>query len=130
MKPFRLVCRAGALFFALMAGITVYAVSRGYRQLTEVELSFAQRVEQDSYAVPRSALCTDEQGRSWVFLVLEQEGPWGKEYVCKQVYLPFGELDQGQVIVSENLLSQYPIAIGGKAELTDGQRVRFGEGRG
>ena len=132
MKPLRFVCCAGALFFAFMAGITVYAINSSYRQLTEVELSFAQRVENDRYAVPRSAVYTDQKGRSWLFLVLEQEGAWGKEYVCQKVYLPYAEPDQGQerVIVSERLLSQYPIAIAGERMPEDGERVRFGEGGG
>ncbi len=132
MKPLRFVCCAGALFFAFMAGITVYAINSSYRQLTEVELSFAQRVENDRYAVPRSAVYTDQKGRSWLFLVLEQEGAWGKEYVCKKVYLPYAEPDQGQerVIVSERLLSQYPIAIAGEQVPEDGERVRFAEGDG
>ena len=132
MKPLRFVCCAGALFFAFMAGITAYAINSSYRQLTEVELSFAQRVENDRYAVPRSAVYTDQKGRSWLFLVLEQEGAWGKEYVCKKVYLPYAEPDQGQerVIVSERLLSQYPIAIAGEQVPEDGERVRFGEGDG
>ena len=132
MKPLRFVCCAGALFFAFMAGITVYAINSSYRQLTEVELSFAQRVENDRYAVPRSAVYTDQKGRSWLSLVLEQEGAWGKEYVCKKVYLPYAEPDQGQerVIVSERLLSQYPIAIAGEQVPEDGERVRFAEGDG
>ena len=66
MKPLRFVCCAGALFFAFMAGITAYAINSSYRQLTEVELSFAQRVENDRYAVPRSAVYTDQKGRSWL----------------------------------------------------------------
>ena len=134
MKPLRFVCCAGVLFFAFMAGTTAYAVCRSYRQLTEVKLSFAQRVEveNDRYAVPRSAVYTDQKGRSWLFLVLEQEGTWGKEYICKKVYLPYAEPDQGQerVIVSERLLSQYPIAIAGEQVPEDGERVRFAEGDG
>ncbi len=129
MKPLHFIYCIAGLFLVFMAGITVYSVNAEYRQLTEVRLSFAQRDEKDknAYSVPLSAVYTDTDGRNYLFLVLEQEGAWGKEYVCKKVFLAYAKFDESQnrVSVKEPALSKYPIAKESERILEDGERVRL-----
>ncbi len=126
MKPLHVICCIAILFFAFMAGITVYSVNAEYHQLTKVRLSYAQK-DENAYSIPLSAMYTDTEGRNYLFLVLEQEGAWGKEYICKKVLLAYVNFDesQGRITVKEPLLSKYPIADKSERDLEDGERVRF-----
>lgn len=132
MKPLHFMYCAGILFLAFMAGMTVYSINAEYHQLTGVKLSFAQQDGNDEnvYSIPLSSVFTDADGGNCLFLVLEQEGAWGKEYVCKKVFLTYIKIDEAQnrAVVTEPSLSKYPIACEAERPLENGERVRFVKG--
>jgi len=115
------------LFFVFMAGVTVYAVHRDHDRLPRVELALAREEGGGRYTVPLSAVRTDGEGRTFLFLILEEAGPWGKEYTCKRAFLKPIRRDPaaGTALVAGQGLSRYPIAGAGEGPLADGQRVRF-----
>lgn len=132
MKPARLMLGLCALFFVLMAGATVFSVRRDYARLPKVELVLAQEGENGTYTVPLAAVREDGEGRAFLLFVLEEDGPWGKEYVCRRAFLKPLRLDpdRGTALVAGQDLCRYPIAGAGEEPLADGRRVRFAaEGR-
>ena len=114
MKPARLMLGVCALFFILMAGATVFSVGRDYARLPKTELVLARPEGDNTYTVPLAA-------------VREEEGPWGKEYVCRRAFLNLLRQDPegGSALVAGQDLCRYPIAGASEESLADGQRVRF-----
>lgn len=127
MKPVRLMWGVCALFFVLMAGVTVFSVRRDYARLPQVELVLARPEGDNTYTVPLAAVREDEEGRTFLLFVLEEDGPWGKEYVCRRAFLKPLRLDPegGTALVAGQDLSRYPIAGASESPLAEGRRVRF-----
>ncbi len=113
---------ASNLFFALMAGLTVYAQQRYTAMLPQVELGTAQGAGAFSLAVPSSAVFTDG-GETWLWLVSEVQGPWGKEYVVEKGYVSIFQAEGDRVYITGQV--RKPIVIAADRPLLPGQAVRF-----
>lgn len=127
MKPLRLMCWLCLSFFLFMATATAVSVRSSYRRLPQVRLSFAKQNEEGAFLVPLSSVSAGTDGTYCLFLVLEQEGAWGKEYVCKKVLLDYAETDPDQetAVVSGGMLSRFPVVWESERALQDGEQVRF-----
>jgi hypothetical protein len=84
--------------------------------------------ESPSYAcvIPRKAVNTSFDGRHYINLVQEEDGPWGKQFVIKQYYIniwPFEE-DVEEVSIFPNNLS-YPMVGSSNGPLFEGQVVQL-----
>lgn len=127
MKPSRLLWSLFLLYLALMATATLLAVHRDRAALPRVALSAAAEEAPGRYRVPLSALSRDEAGRDCLYLVAEEEGPWGPEYRCRREPVRTLSLDPagGTALVAGRQLDRAPLAIPGGAALGEGARVLF-----
>lgn len=72
--------------FALMGVATIYSCITSRNDLPLVTLALPEAMEEGSYRVPNQAV--QQQGYRHLFVVEEQDGAWGKEYVCREILLP------------------------------------------
>lgn len=115
-------------FFVFMAIITAYSVSNNYNNLTCVELTFAEEIDEKTHVIPLSSIYTDDKGRNFVFFVIEQDGAWGKEYVCKKNFLyniKINKVSMQAIISGQPMFSNYPYVMSSSSKISDGERVRF-----
>ncbi len=110
------------LFFALMAGLTVYAQRRYTAMLPQVELGPAQGAGTFNLTVPASAVFSDDTD-TYLWLVSEIQGPWGKEYVVEKGYVSVLRAEGDRVYLAGQ--ARKPIVIAADRPLLPGQAVRF-----
>ena len=101
-----IVSCAGALYLAVVIGATVYSQTGYVESLPLVELITAEKGR-----VPDSALLEGADGLLLNY-VEQQDGPWGKRYVLRQMtvlnYIP---MEEGVTFVYEAVNLDSPIAL-------------------
>lgn len=127
MKTARLLWGLCLLYFALMAAAAALSVQRDRAALPRVALTAAWEEAPGQYRVPLAALIREEGGRDCVYLVAEEEGPWGPQYRCRREPVRPLALDPagGTALVAGRRLDRSPVALPGGAALAEGIRVRF-----
>lgn len=63
-----------------------YSCITSRNHLPLVSLALPETIEDGCYRVPNQAV--QEQGYRHLFVVEEEQGAWGKEYVCREILLP------------------------------------------
>ena len=111
-----------ALFFVLMGVATVYSCITSHNRLPLVSLALPEMVEDGCYRVPNQAV--QEQGYRHLFVVEEQQGAWGKEYVCREILLP-NVSNEGQITLVYDDLGGLPVVVSSTEPLSDGTVVRL-----
>lgn len=111
-----------ALFFVLMGAVTVYSCITNRNHLPLVSLALPEAVEDGCYRVPNQAV--QEQGYRHLFVVEEQQGAWGKEYVCREILLP-NVSNEGQTTLIYADLGGFPVVVSSTEPLYDGTVVRL-----
>ena len=114
-----------ALFFALMGVATIYSCITSRNDLPLVTLALPEAVEEGSYRVPTQAV--QQQGYRHLFVVEEQDGAWGKEYVCREILLPNMSV-QGETTLVYVDLGELPVVVSSTELLYDGAVVRLSGG--
>ena len=111
-----------ALFFALMGVATIYSCITSRNDLPLVTLALPEAVEEGSYRVPNQAV--QQQGYRHLFVVEEQDGAWGKEYVCREILLPNMSVEGETTLVYADL-GKLPVVVSSTEPLHDGAVVRL-----
>ena len=111
-----------ALFFALMGVATIYSCITSRNDLPLVTLALPEAMEEGSYRVPNQAV--QQQGYRHLFVVEEQDGAWGKEYVCREILLP-NVSAQGETTLVYADLGELPVVVSSTEPLHDGAVVRL-----
>ena len=79
----RIVIIISILFLLLVCLSTAYSLQTYRSQLPVVEVKY---IASDAIC-PSEAIYEDPNGGYYLLVVNEQEGPWGKEYILKQVFV-------------------------------------------
>ena len=87
-----------------------------------MSLALPEMVEDGCYRVPNQAV--QEQGYRHLFVVEEQQGAWGKEYVCREILLP-NVSNEGQITLVYDDLGGLPVVVSSTEPLSDGTVVRL-----
>ena len=111
-----------ALFFVLMGAATVYSCITSRNDLPLVTLALPEAMEEGSYRVPNQAV--QQQGYRHLFVVEEQDGAWGKEYVCREILLPNMSVEGETTLVYADL-GKLPVVVSSTEPLHDGAVVRL-----
>ena len=111
-----------ALFFALMGVATIYSCITSRNDLPLVTLALPEAMEEGSYRVPNQAV--QQQGYRHLFVVEEQDGAWGKEYVCREILLPNMSVEGETTLVYADL-GKLPVVVSSTEPLHDGAVVRL-----
>lgn len=111
-----------ALFFVLMGAATVYSCITSRNRLPLVSLALPETVEDGCCRVPNQAV--QEQGYRHLFVVEEEQGAWGKEYVCREILLP-NVSNEGQTTLVYDDLGGLPVVVSSTEPLSDGTVVRL-----
>ena len=111
-----------ALFFALMGVATIYSCITSRNDLPLVTLALPEAMEEGSYRVPNQAV--QQQGYRHLFVVEEQDGAWGKEYVCREILLPNMSVEVETTLVYADL-GELPVVVSSTELLYDGAVVRL-----
>jgi hypothetical protein len=75
--------------------------------------------------VPSTALQEDIDGKSYVFLVKEEDGPWGEDYVLKKEYVDVWASTATEVSFEKLENFTLPVVINSDQLLSEGMKVRF-----
>lgn len=111
-----------AMFFVLMGAATVYSCITSRNHLPLVSLALPETIEDGCYRVPNQAV--QEQGYRHLFVVEEEQGAWGKEYVCREILLPnVSKEGQSSLIYAD--LGELPVVVSSTEPLSDGTVVRL-----
>ena len=110
-----------ALFFVLM-GAATYSCITNRNNLPLVSLALPETVEDGCYRVPNQTV--QEQGYRHLFVVEEEQGAWGKEYVCREILLP-NVSNEGQTTLIYADLGGLPVVVSSTDPLSDGTVVRL-----
>lgn len=108
--------------FVLMGAATVYSCITSRNRLPLVSLTLPETVEDGCCRVPNQAV--QEQGYRHLFVVEEEQGAWGKEYVCREILLP-NVSEEGQTILIYVDLGELPVVVSSTEPLSDGTVVRL-----
>ncbi|CDA78714.1 hypothetical protein [Negativibacillus massiliensis] len=111
-----------ALFFVLMGATTIYSCITNRNHLPLVSLILLETVEDGCYRVPNQAV--QEQGYRHLFVVEEEQGAWGKEYVCREILLP-NVSNEGQTTLIYTDFGGLPVVVSSTEPLSDGTVVRL-----
>ena len=111
-----------ALFFALMGVVTICSCITSRNDLPLVTLVLPEAMEEGSYRVPNQAV--QQQGYRHLFVVEEQAGAWGKEYVCREILLPNMSVEGETALVYADL-GGLPVVVSSTEPLHDGAVVRL-----
>lgn len=115
------LCIAAA-YLAVAVGATVYAQTGYLNSLPAVTLGHA-----DQARVPVESLQYTEGAGYVLNTVQQQDGPWGKRYLIKQMSVQsVADAGGGMALVYEALNLETPLAVSSTVEfLQDGQEVRL-----
>lgn len=128
----RIAAVAGILFFLLMGGLTVYSRTAYQSSLPRVTIDLprpgsftpedgsGRRTLENT--LPQEAVHTSGAD-SYVWIVKEVQGAWGKEYAVEQRYVACRSIDDGRVYLLGRVDS--PVVISSDKPLLPGQSVRF-----
>ena len=108
----------------LLITATIYSRTVYQWQLPKVELTIAQNLY-SSCTVPPEAVYADAQGKTFILLVKERKGVWGKEYVCVRQYVSVSEKGKTRAILNGIDELKYPVVTGSDKPVSDGSIVRF-----
>lgn len=122
MSKVKLYAAILALFFALMGVATICSCITSRNDLPLVTLVLPEAMEEGSYRVPNQAV--QQQGYRHLFVVEEQAGAWGKEYVCREILLP-NMSAQGETTLVYADLGGLPVVVSSTEPLHDGAVVRL-----
>ena len=111
-----------ALFFVLMGAATVYSCITSRNHLPLVSLALPETGGDGCYRVPKQAV--QEQGYRHLLGVDQQQGAWGKEYVCREILLP-NVSSEGQTTLVYADLGGLPVVVNSTEPLYDGTVVRL-----
>ena len=105
-----------------MGAATIYSCITNRNHLPLVSLAMPETVEDGCYRVPNQVV--QEQGYRHLFVVEEQQGAWGKEYVCREILLP-NVSEEGQSTLIYADLGGLPVVVSSTEPLSDGTVVRL-----
>ena len=105
-----------------MGAATVYSCITSRNRLPLVSLALTETVEDGCYRVPNQVV--QEQGDRHLFVVEEEQGAWGKEYVCREILLP-NVSEEGQSTLIYADLGGLPVVVSSTEPLYDGTVVRL-----
>lgn len=128
MTPFRIVCIIFCVFFIFMIIVTFFSINSSYKHATKVTLTYGQKVDKNIVSIPLSAIHEESDKKRYVFVVLETEGAWGKEYICKKEFVETMKIDQEKNIlyVFDKKRLTYPIMLDPTGcNIKDNDKVRF-----
>ena len=127
MRILKLMCALFVSFFCLMGLITIISVNYDKCQLTTVTLSYAKRIDDNFCSISLSSIHMNPNGEKYVFIVVEKDGSWGKEYLCKKILLTPIEIDFeiGTALVLNQPNLNYPIVDTSERQLKNNEKVRF-----
>lgn len=116
----------GVLFLCLLLFATLYSRTVAQWNLPKVELAIAQKTE-SMVQLPRAAIYEDSAGKTYILLVKEQQGAWGKEYICVKQMVVVSQTDGRFVFVQGVGEFRYPVVTGSDQPVGEGSKVRFYE---
>lgn len=124
-KLFRLVLLcAGVVYLTAVVGATVYSQTVYVQNLPAVTLG-----KPTGGKVPKAALTDNGQGGFFLNTVEQQDGPWGKRYVLKQITVQTVQpVDETNVFAFEAMQVKVPLALTISSPMAyDGMEVRLEE---
>jgi len=123
LKRSRMICLSlAAVYLLAVVGATVYSLTVYQEKLPKVEL-----IPFHDGKIPRDSLLKDEDGHDFLYMVEQQNGPWGKRYIVNvmSVYNIL-EVDDETVSVYEIKNSERAvIRYNPEQVLEDGMEVRI-----
>lgn len=125
MKRFQKVILCVSIVYLLtVIGATVYAQTGYVNSLPKVTLAKAE-----DQLIPISSFSQDETGGWKLNTVEQQDGPWGKKYVVKQLkVIQCLKADEETMRVYDPEALEKPYILSADAEfLYEGMEVRLGE---
>ncbi len=124
MKRFqKVILCISAAYFLTVVGATIYAQTGYVNSLPKVILAKA-----DEQLIPISGFSQDENGNWQLNIVEQQDGPWGKKYVVKQLkVIQCLKADEETMRVYDAEALKKPYILSTDAEfLYEGMEVRIG----
>ncbi len=124
MKRFqKVILCISAAYFLTVGGATIYAQTGYVNSLPKVTLAKA-----DEQLIPISSFSQDENGNWQLNIVEQQDGPWGKKYVVKQLkVIQCLKADEETMRVYDAEALKKPYILSTDAEfLYEGMEVRIG----
>lgn len=115
---------AGVLYLLVVVGATVYSQTGYVQSLPVVELG-----QPEGGRVPASAAAEGEDGPI-LYCVDQQDGPWGKRYILRQVpAYSYWARDDGTILIYDAAGLEDPLVFSASIPLElayDGMEVRLG----
>lgn len=109
-----------ASYFLVVVLATIYSLSAYQEQLPKVRL-----LPFDSGRIPKASLLENPDGDNIIYMVEQQDGPWGKRYVVKEMSVyNVDEFDDHTVFVYDLLNSERAVVNVEQGQiLQDGMEV-------
>lgn len=114
----------GVVFLCVLLSATIYSRTVYQWSLPKVEPATPRNI-QSLCTVPAGAIYEDANGNTFILLVQERRGAWGKEYVCVKQYVSVSESTNTNVVLNGIDALKYPVVTGSDKPVSDGSVVRF-----
>ena len=123
-KSQRILSCIGLLFLIVLLLATIYSYHIYQSKLPVVTICAPQNNE-NGCIVPKEAVYTDPQQKSYIFTVVQRDGAWGKEYFCTAQLVYCTPYDDNTVQLRNIRQLKFPIVQSGVDKLKDEKVVKL-----